>query len=172
MNLYDKIFHVANSKMQSHQQEFSFGQAAFNSILYKNPNVISVDEFIALAPEEFLNAVYLRCLNRLPDALARKQVEDLNVDVPEYERLAQYKILMRVSRSAEFRALNKQVSGLKEMRKELLANGSRKLKWIIRAEEFKAGVRYVIKTFLIFPIWKRLSMDTKVKIKSLIIREK
>ncbi len=169
MKLYEKIFDVADSGMKSDGQKFSFGQAAFSSILYKDPHVISVDEFEGMEPEDFLNAVYLRCLNRLPDTLARRQIDNLTA---EYERLVRYKILMNVSRSAEFRSLDKTVTGLKEMRKELLTNGSCKLKMIIRAEELKSGVRYVVKTFFIFPIWKRLPMDTKVKIKAFIVREK
>ena len=61
MLLYDKIYQTALKNMTSAGMKFSFDQKAFESILYKNPDLVSIKEFEMLTEEkDFLTAVYLR----------------------------------------------------------------------------------------------------------------
>ncbi len=172
MKLYDKIFEVANGKMQEHGMEFSFDKRAFDCILYRNPNEISVKEFLELDAGSFLNAVYLRCLNRLPDALAYRQISGWESQSDKQLLYKKYLMLMNVSLSAEFRVLHKKMEGVEWLRKEVLKKGTFQTRLYLSAAECKACVKRVIKKYLFQPVWNRLSLEKKMAIKAFVLREK
>lgn len=172
MKLYDKIFDVANGKMQEHGMSFSFGREGFMSILHKNPNVISAEEFLSLDAKNFVDAVYLRCLNRLPNSFAYNQMNKYSADSETDLLLKKYILLMNVSRSAEFRTMHKRIDGVEWLRKEVVKNGSFKTKCRLKGAECKAGVKYVIKKYFILPVWNRFSLEKKMAIKAFVLREK
>lgn len=160
MQLYDKIFQVANENMQTSGQEFSFGKMAFESILYKNPGLIEASEFRDMPREEFLPAVYLRCLNRLPDSSAKKIYENLLKQNNEDEMYVYYAILTTVGASTEFKNLNKKLVGLLEWKFVMKGRGVTyrfKVKWL----EVKAKLKYLFHHYIFEPIWKRLPNNVK-----------
>lgn len=172
MKLYDKIFDVANSKMQEHGMEFSFGREVFLSFLNRDPNVIHVSEFTALEPRDFVGAVYLRCLNRLPDAMAYELLNRFKTGSQKDAIYNKYLILMSVGYSAEFQEMHKKLEGLKQLKREVLKNCSLKTKCRLRGAEVKADVKRVIKQYILFPIWKRLPNNIKNLIRTFLKREK
>lgn len=172
LKLYDKIFDVANGKMQEHGLEFCFGREAFQCILHKNPNVISVEEFMELGAKDFVDAVYLRCLNRLPNSFAYNQMKKYSQDLASDLLLKKYILLMNVNRSAEFKTMHKRIEGVEWLRKEVIKNGTGKTRLRLMDAECKAGIKYVLKKYFISPIWNRLSLDRKMAIKAFVLREK
>lgn len=172
MKLYDKIFEVANGKMQEHGMEFSFDKKAFDCILYRNPNEISVKEFLELDAGSFLSAVYLRCLNRLPDVLAYRQIDGWESQSEKQLLYKKYLVLMNVSLSAEFKSLHKTIEGVEWLRKEVIKKGTFRTRLYLGAAEWKAGVKRVIKQYLLWPIWNRFSLEKKMAIKAFLLREK
>lgn len=172
MKLYDKIFDVANTKMQEHGMQFGYGKEVFSSILYKNPAIIYVDEFANMDFKNFVDVLYLRCLNRLPDAVAYEMVERFShhfwIDVP----LGKYIMLMNISNSEEFKGMDKKLIGLEEMRQELLKNGSFKTRLLLKRTEFMIKTKWGVKQYFVFPIWKRMPNGIKNGIRGLMKREK
>lgn len=172
IKLYDKIFDVANSMMQQHGMEFSFGREVFASFLDKDPNVIQVSEFKELEAADFVGAVYLRCLNRLPDAMAYRQLDYFNTGSEDNILYGKYLILVSVSYSAEFQELHKKLEGLKELRTEILRKCSLKIKCRLRWAEFSAENKCFIKKYFLFPIWRRLPEKSKKAIRTFLKRER
>lgn len=172
IKLYDKIFQVANGKMQEHGMEFSFDKKAFDCILYRNPNIIRVEEFLDLEPRDFVDAVYLRCLNRLPDTRAVQRMMEYMDGAEQKKLLRKYLLLMSINRSAEFKAMHKKIEGVEWLRAEVLKNSPFITRCRLRASEAKASVKQMIKKYLFLPIWNRFSLEKKMAIKSFVLREK
>lgn len=170
MQLYDKIFQVANENMRTNGLEFNFGQAAFESILYKNPRIIEVSEFESLSEMEFLTAVYLRFLNRLPDESARREYIKLakNIDEEAYKK---FLIMQALTNSPEFKNLDKKVVGLGAVRRNFLNRGI-KYRLNIRAIAAKSKFLYSFRHYIFEPIWKRLPNNIKNVIRVICGREK
>ena len=172
MKLYDKIFDVANGKMQQYGMEFSFDKKTFDCILYRNPHSIQVQEFLGMQPKDFVDAVYLRCLNRLPDARAIRKILRRMNGTENKILLRKYILLMNVSRSAEWKSMHKKIEGLVWLRTEVLKNGSFTIHCHLRASEAKAEIKRVIKKYLFMPVWNRFSLEKKMAIKAFVLREK
>lgn len=171
MQLYDKIFQVANENMTSSGLKFSFGKTAFESILCKNPELIEVSEFDTVAREEFLTAVYLRCLNRLPDCEIEKYYSKLLEITDGDDEYTRYSIFNTITKSIEFKNLDKKIEGLKEMRR---AVKHRTYICCIRAHIFqiKAECVLIIHDYFFEPIWKRLPNSFRNVIRVICGREK
>jgi len=172
IKLYDKIFDVANGKMQEHDMEFSFDKKVFDCILYQNPNVIRVEEFLDLMPKDFVDAVYLRCLNLLPDTRAVQRMMRYMDGAENKILLRKYLLLMSVNRSAEFKGMHKRLEGVEWLRAEVLKNSPFTTRCRLRASEAKASVKQVVKKYLFLPIWNRFSLEKKMAIKAFVLREK
>lgn len=171
MQLYDKIFRVANENMISNGQTFSFGQVAFKSIIGKNPEIIEISEFETIPEEECLASVYLRCLNRLPDAEIEKHYKDLLEMVNGDKKYANYLIFKTITKSVEFKNLNKQIRGLAVLKKEIRR---KKDTYRIRiyVQQIKAESRLIIHDYIFEPIWKQLPNRFKNVIRVICGREK
>lgn len=168
--IYDKIFDIANTNMQEHEMSFSYTKEAFDSILYKNPAIIDVKEFAGMDFKNFVDVLYLRCLNRLPDPLAYELVEKFSnsfwIDVP----LGKYIMLTNISSSTEFKGMDKRLVGQEEMRQELMKQGSFKTKFMLRRTELAIKAKFFVKQYIVFPIWERTPIKNAVR--GLMKREK
>lgn len=168
--LYDKIFDIADTKMREHEMQFSYSKKAFNSILYHNPVVVHVDEFTDMDIKDYLDALYLRCLNRLPDSFAYELMEQYTNNSYDVF-LGKYILLSNVSNSIEFMKMGKTLVGQEEMRQNLL-NGSLKTRILLRRMELLIQVKYYLEKYLLFPIWRRIPDGIKNIIRRVMSREK
>lgn len=160
MLLYDKIYQTALKNMTSAGMKFSYDQKAFESILYKNPDLISIKEFEMLTEEkDFLTAVYLRLLNRIPDEKVKRRYKNL-IQKKQLD-LANYIFFCSLTKSAEFKKLNKTVTGLKELKDQLYEEGVRYIGIIPVWEELKGWIWRFLHTYPFRMIWSCLSDDMK-----------
>lgn len=160
MLLYDKIYQTALNNMISAGLKFSLDQKAFESILYKNPDIVSVKEFEMLTEEKvFLTAVYIRFLNRLPDEKAKRRY--VNLIKKNQLDLANYIFFYSLTKSAEFKKIHKTVTDLKELKDQLYKEGVKNIGLISAWEELKGWIWRFLHTYFFRIIWSCLSDDMK-----------
>ncbi len=161
-SIYKKIFDLANGGMRKTGGEFGYGYEAFLTLIQANPNVVDVSEFEGLNMETYLIAVYLRCLNRLPDKNIYKMVDNLKNE----SRISQkYIILSTVIHSAEFSKLHKSVKGMKKMtykwKKDKKYGIQQRLYVYIQSAKAKCFGNIVV------PVWIRLPDCVKEVVRKL-----
>lgn len=170
--LYDKIYNITNAQMKKNEMQLSFSKNAYESILYQNPNEVSVFEFMDLSSKDFIDSVYLRCLNRLPDVVAYKHLDNIKSGRKRDIDYWKYFVLLTVSESQEFKNTNKRLLGFNQLKKELIKNGTIKSKIVLKQEEVKVIGRNLVKKYCLLPVWRRLPEKTKNKLRRIILKEK
>lgn len=151
ISIYRKIFDLANDNMKKHGEAFRYSYKAFSVFIGKSPNLVHTDEFFGLDKEDYLAALYLRCLNRLPDEGSYKTYENVEKETKDF---MQYMVLSGVIQSAEFMTLNKKVTGIREFRRNWKKN-----RHYSRAQILRLQVQSVkAKCFgsLVIPIWVKM----------------
>lgn len=168
--LYDKIFDIADTKMREHEMQFSYSKKAFDSILYHDPDVVRVDEFTDMDLRDFVDALYLRCLNRLPDSLAYELMERCSNRSCD-AALGKYILLTNVYNSVEFKKMGKTLVGQEEMRQKLLQNGSLVTKLVMQRGKLIIKIKYFAEKYFVYPIWRKTPNSIKNIIRRLMNRE-
>lgn len=153
--LYDKIYQTAQKNMISAGLQFSFNKKVFESILYKNSDFISIKEFDDFTDEkDFVAAVYLRFLNRLPDEKAKKRYDGLILK--KQVDIANYIFYSALIKSVEFKKLNKTIIDLKDLKKELYKKGVWYVGLIAQREEIKGIIWKILLSYPFKIIWHYL----------------
>lgn len=171
IELYDRIFFTANENMKKGGSAFTFSKVALECILCKEPDKLDVNEFVELNPKEYIEALYVRCLNGLPNAKAYSKMEELLVLPKGGELFAKYIFMVYVVYSAEFKSMNRKMTGMKKLRENVLINSSLSGKLYIYRKEISARIRGVAKRYLLVPMWNITPESLKKKVRSIRNRE-
>lgn len=171
IELYDKIFYTASENMKKGGKAFSFTKSALDCIVCKEPDKINVNEFLELNSTEYVEALYVRCLNGLPNSIAYSKMKELSEQYDQDGLFAKYIFLVYVTYSAEFRSMNRRVVGMNELRDKVISNSSVRERLFVRRKEISARIRGVIKRYFFIPMWKVMPEPVKKKIRRLRNRE-
>lgn len=169
--LYSKIFSMASENMQRNGMELGLSYETFQLNIAKNPEIIDASEFNMKNPRELYTAVILRCENRIPG----------NTDWVEFEKLSKrehgnllsikYVLLLRSRKAQRFLLYNRKMTGLKELRNELLAHTGIWTLCRITCEELLGECKRLLYKYLLMPVWENLSLEKKNKIRAVFRRE-
>lgn len=171
-SLVEKIYHTANNNMQLFNIKLSYNLLVFRRIINKNPRVIDVSEFDGLEMEDFVTLAYYRCLNRLPDQVIKYRMSSLKDKYLTHPEIVHFKLLLALNSSPELKQLDKQITGMKELKKTIFK------KYLLRGwlevvpAEAKGIVRKSVLNYFVFPLWKALPNGGKNVIRGLLGREK
>ena len=152
MEIYDKIYDVSKKHMIESDMDFSFSKESFKSILYVNPYVIDINEFLFLSDNDFINAVYLRFLNRLPDQSSLSSYYNRVYKSNADSELIRYGILLSVMYSPEFKDKGKDVNNLIELEKKLINKSKFTILRLILIK-YTVVIRGGILKCIVIPTW-------------------
>lgn len=176
-SIFDKLYDVACSNMQKDGQQFSFSKIAYKSLVGAHPQIINFNEFIGLQNKDSFFSIYLRMLNRLPDAAALEIYKSYDKTCMDNNDLFCSIILKAVKNSPECKKLNKKATGLKSIRcvnsKFFKQNGISRIKLytnylllVIKVRCYGTFHRWIFE-----PIWKAIPKSWRNFFRSLCGRE-
>lgn len=146
LQIYDRIFAIADKNMREYGMEFSYSLPVFRSIIHVPPDVVDASEFDELSGDDLTAAVYVRCLGRMPDKAAWEAAHKLERTVSGRSDEARKIMLLSIAHSAEFACTGRCFIGLEEP-----GRGTQ------RAQVF-CQIRQRVKVFVFgkiaIPLWK------------------
>ena len=164
LQIYDRIFAIADKNMREYGMEFSYSLPVFRSIIHVPPDVVDASEFDELSGDDLTAAVYVRCLGRMPDKAAWEAAHKLERTVSGRSDEARKIMLLSIAHSAEFACTGRCFIGLEEPG-EKKRRGHVIRQMVQRAE----GVIFIK---MVIPVWKILPNQVKNLVRVCTGREK
>lgn len=118
MDLYKKIYNLADENMKKNGKRLSCSYLTFASRIGVAPDVVDISEFDGLTNEEIFFAAYLRCLDRMPEEGAWSLYNRLTEVCKHTESSFQLELLSVISESEEFKGNYKKITGLYDTQSE------------------------------------------------------
>lgn len=176
-SIFDKLYDVACCNMQQGGQHFSFSKTAYKSLVGANPHIISFNEFVGLENKDSFFSIYLRMLNRLPDAAALEIYKSCDEMCMDNNDLFCSIIVKGVKSSPECKTLNKKVINIRPIwytySKFYTQYGIRIIKIYLTYVLLVIKVRGygIFHKWVFEPIWKAIPKSWRNFIRSLLGRE-
>lgn len=167
MDIYEKIYDVANSNLNMVEQKLPFGKNVFKNILYHNPHVVDIHEFDKLCNEDLLVNVYLRLLNRLPDTVIIKIWQRRSKKQSHDEILNRYYLLYAIVKSDEYKCANKNFNW-KNLRNKVVRASIKNRIGVYLYELYVIIARLGIT--IIRPVWRKLPKRLKKRLKNILLK--
>lgn len=154
--LFQKIYCISSRNMIKAGQGFTYNEKAFQCIIGKDPQHISVHEFDGLEDEELFVALYIRFLNRLPDPGAKQVLEKYEKICDGDDEMMKFCLIRYLSKSPEYKNLNKKIDNNNSIKLiKIYKNYGFKIIKIMFTERILMG-RVLFHRHIFEPIWTRL----------------
>ncbi len=164
LQIYDRIFAIADKNMREYGMEFSYSLPVFRSIIHVPPDVVDASEFDELSGDDLTAAVYVRCLGRMPDKAAWEAAHKLERTVSGRSDEARKIMLLSIAHSAEFACTGRCFIGLEEPGEK-----KRRVHVIRQMVQRAEGVIFIK---MVIPVWKILPNQVKNLVRVCTGREK
>ncbi len=107
--LYKKIYNLANENMQKRNMELPYSYQVFSSRIGVSPYMVDSTEFDKMSNDEIFTAIFLRCLDRLPEEGAWSLHDRLTQECRQSGERFSYALLTVVAESEEFKGNYKEI---------------------------------------------------------------